>query len=201
MQLKKRGGALAALALAVASLPGHAQLPSPTSPEIYGQLRLRARAPQRTAAAAPPAAAAVRLARLGRACAWAAAGRSSSVARASPTSTDKRRADDSHRDIEVEAWQVGVAQHIELTPQWLLVPRLGLGRVSSQTDAGYWPSSDSERRREWRPYGGMSLVWRLNRVLSLQLQADYQRVPLRHDNGRSEDAGAASLALGLGFNY
>lgn len=94
-----------------------------------------------------------------------------------------------------------MAQHIELTPQWLLVPRVGLGRISGQTDVGYWPSERSERRREWQPYASLSLAWRLNRVLSLQLQADYQRVPLRHGSSTQEDAGALSLGLGLGFNY
>ncbi|WP_374433014.1 outer membrane beta-barrel protein [Inhella sp.] len=201
MQLKKRGGALAALALAVASLPSHAQLLVSNQPGVYGQLafgRAHLSADCSGQAACGSSGVSARLGaglRVGGG--WAI-----EFGRQGLANFDyKRRADDSHRDIEVEAWQVGVAQHIELTPQWLLVPRLGLGRVSSQTDAGYWPSSDSERRREWRPYGGMSLVWRLNRVLSLQLQADYQRVPLRHDNGRSEDADAATLALGLGFNY
>ncbi len=201
MNIKKLGGAAAGLLLAMASLPTHAQLLVTDRPGVYGHLGFgRAQ----LSSACQGQAQCDRSGLSGRLGAglritggWAV-----EFGRHGLGNFDyKRSPTDSHRDIEVEAWQIGVAQHIELTPQWLLVPRVGLGRISAQTDVGYWPSSHSERRREWQPYAGLSLAWRLNRVLSLQLQADYQRVPLRHEGGVDDNAGALSLGLGLGFNY
>ena len=113
----------------------------------------------------------------------------------------KHRATDAHRDIEGEAWLIGTAVHLELSPNWMLVPRVGLASVLGRSDASVLPGDASKSARELHLHTGLTTGWRLNRKLSLQLQADYTRLPVRYPGGERETAGLLTLGLGLGINY
>lgn len=115
----------------------------------------------------------------------------------------KQRADDSHQDSEGSALWLATAWHAELSPQWVLSYRLGLASARSRTGVRLFGGGQgsARSRSETAPYGGLSLGYRFNKVLSLQLGADMLRVPVRYASGDSESMRLSAFTLGLGLNF
>jgi len=114
----------------------------------------------------------------------------------------KIASDDSHLDIEGRAFVLAAGQQAELTPQWVLSYRAGLASVRSKSGMySLGGSSRSATRSEASPYAGLSLAYRFNKVLSLQIAGDFLQIPVRYANGSGETANTSAFTLGLGFNF
>ncbi len=103
-------------------------------------------------------------------------------------------------EAKTNAWGAGVAYHMDFTPSWTGVARLGAARVKTKLTATLGSLSGSDSDTNTALYGGLGVGYRISPTVSIDGAWDFTKSKY-NKNGVDESWNVNALSVGVTFGF
>jgi len=103
-------------------------------------------------------------------------------------------------DAKTTAFGLGVAYHLDFSPTWTGVGRLGVARVKTKLNAGFGGLTASDSDNNTALYGGLGVGYRLSSTVTIDGAWDFTKSKY-NKNGVDESWNVNAFSVGVTFGF